>query len=442
MKSAIRVLLAILASALIGLSARADDWPQWMGQKRDNVWRETGLLEKFPEGGPKVLWRVPVEGGYAGPAVAGGKVYVLDFVHPANQKIDPNKRDDVKGTERVLCFDAATGKQVWKFEYPCTYKIGYAFGPRCTPTVQGGKVYALGAMGNLTCLDTGGKEIWSKDFQKDYGAKIPLWGIASHPLVDGNKLFCVVGGEGSVAVAFDKDTGKELWKALSAKEQGYCPPTMIEAGGVKQLLIFDAENLSSLNPETGKVYWSVPIATQFGMAIAAPVKTGDYLFAAGNGTKSVMLKLASDKPAATEVWRGKSKTSLYPINVTPFAEGDYIYGVDQPGQLRCFKVETGERLWETSKPTSGDKPVGTASAFLVKNGDRFVIMSDTGDLIFAHLSPKSYDEISRAHILEPTNKAFGREVVWSPPAFAHRCMFARNDKELVCVSLAADQGKK
>jgi outer membrane protein assembly factor BamB len=431
------VALSVLALAT---PAFADDWPQWMGPKRDGVWRETGIIDKFPEGGPKVLWRVPIHGGYTGPAVTAGKVYVMDYAPEGGKPVQSATSKPVKGKERVLCLDAKTGKELWKHEYDCDYKLDYAFGPRCTPTVDGDRVYTVGSMGNLYCLEANtGKVVWSKDFVKDYMAKIPIWGSCGHPLVDGDKLFCLAGGPDAVAVAFDKKTGKELWKAVDASLPGYCPPTMIEAGGTRQLLIWDGDKINSLDPENGKVYWTVPLKPSFGMSIMAPRQEGDHLFAAGNGNVAVLLKLASDKPAATEVWRGEKNTAVYPINMTPFLEAGTIYGVDQPGQLRGVELATGKRLWETTAPTTGAKPIGTGTAFLIKNGDRFFLMSENGDLIIAKLSPKGYDEISRAKLLDPTGKAFGRDVVWSYPAFADKCVFARNDKEIVCVSLAAGQ---
>jgi outer membrane protein assembly factor BamB len=437
-------LLAVLTFAALGLSAaRADDWPQWMGPNRDGVWREQGLLAKFPEGGPKVLWRAKIDGGYAGPAVAGGRVFVTDYVTRGDRTPNAAKLSALEGTERVLCLDAASGKELWKHEYPCTYKISYPAGPRCTPTVSGGKVYTLGAMGDLRCLDAAsGKLLWAKDLKKEYNTAAPFWGFAGHPLVDGKRLICLAGGKGSVAVAFDKDTGKELWRALSASGTGYSPPTLIEAGGKKQLVIWHAEAINGLDPESGKVYWSVPLKAAYGMSIMAPRQWKDYLFAGGIGFHAVLLKLAADKPAAEVVWRGKNKTAVYPVNSTPFLEGGYIYGVDQPGQLRCVELKTGKRIWETTAPTTGERPASSGTAFLVKNGDRFVLMSETGHLILARLTPRGYEEVSRAKILEPTGDAFGRPVVWSHPAFANRCVFARNDREIVCVSLAADQGGK
>jgi outer membrane protein assembly factor BamB len=429
---------SFLLVLVLSVPVRADDWPQWLGPQRDGVWRETGIVDKFPEGGIKPLWSVKIAGGYSGPAVADGRVYVTDFVTDADirAKSDPGARPKLTGKERVLCLDAKTGKELWKHEDDRTYNISYPAGPRCTPTVAEGKVYTVGAEGDLLCLDAvKGKVIWSKNFKTDYKATTPMWGFAGHPLVDGKKLICIVGGEGSVAVAFDKDTGKELWKALSAKEPGYSSPTIIEAGGKQQLLIFHSEALNSLDPETGKVYWSVDIVPSYGMAVMTPRKVGDHLFAAGNGGKSVLLKLDPSKPAVTEVWRGKRNTSLSPINMTPFVDAETIYGADQPGPLRGVELATGKHLWETSAPTTGKKAEACGTVYIVKNDERYFLFSETGDLIIAKLSPKGYEEISRMKLVEPTGTAFGRDVAWSHPAFAQKCVFARNDKEIVCVPL-------
>jgi outer membrane protein assembly factor BamB len=439
------MLRGMIAFAVIALALGpvcADDWPQWMGPKRDGVWRETGVLTKFPADGPKVLWRANVAGGYAGPAVADGRVYVQDFVTDADTRkaSNPNQRAKIDGTERVLCLDATTGKLLWKHENKLTYHISYPAGPRCTPTVSGGKVYALGAMGHLFCLDAAkGTVLWSKDFATDYGADVPNWGYAGHPLVDGERLFCIVGGPGSVAVAFHKDSGKEIWKALDAKEPGYAPPTMIEAGGARQLVIWDAENITSLEPATGKRHWSVKLEPAFGMSIMGPRQHGDYLFTGAIGFHAVLLKLDRAKPGASEVWRGKKGHAIYPVNSTPIIDDGILYGVDQPGPLMAVKLETGDRLWETFEPVTGEGKANSGTAFLVKNGDRFFIFNELGELVIAKLSPKEYQEIGRAKILEPTQTAFGRDVLWSHPAFANRRMFARNDKELVCVSLEADR---
>ena len=429
----------------------ADDWPAWLGARRDAVWRETGILEKFPASGLKIRWRTPIGGGYAGPAVAEGRVYVTDrqlATGAANPK-NPFSRGAVAGSERVLCLNEADGKILWQHEYECPYRISYAAGPRTTPTVAGGKVYTLGAMGDLVCLDAKtGKLLWSKDFKKDYKVEPPTWGWSAHPLLDGDKLICVVGGQGTTAVAFDKNTGKEIWRALSAREPGYCPPVICEAGGKRQLIIWHPESVNSLDPETGSVYWSQAFpgpdqAVRAGMTIPTPRHTGDLLFMTCFYNGSLMLKLRTDGPAATVLWQSKSENeiktdALHAVMNTPVLKDGYIYGVCSYGQLRCLKADTGARVWETFKATTGSRPARWGNAFLVEHEDRFFLANEQGDLIVANLSPKGYEEIDRTHLLEPTNTAGNRNVVWSHPAFANRSVYARNDKEIVCASLAAE----
>lgn len=429
------ILLCLLSTPIL-----AEDWPQWMGPTRDGIWSETGIVDKFPESGLPVKWRVPIHGGYAGPAVAGGRVFVTDYLREEGEaQNDPGKKIELQGRERVLCLDAKSGDELWKHEYPCAYKISYPAGPRATPTVDGDRVYALGAEGNLFCLKIeNGDVIWSKDLKDEYETMAPHWGFSGHPLVDGNKLICLVGGKGSVVVAFDKLTGKELWKALSASEEaGYCPPSIIEAGGVRQLLEWTPEAVYSLNPETGEEYWSQPLKPDYGMSIMMPRKSGDYLFASGIGEVGALFKLNPNKPAASVEWKGTPKNAVYCANMTPIVDNGTMYGVDcKGGQLRAVDFDTGKRLWETFAPTTGKERGGHGTAFLVKNGKKYFIFSETGDLILAKLSPKKYDEVSRFHVLEPTGECFGRKVVWSHPAFADKCCFARNDEEIVCVSLA------
>jgi outer membrane protein assembly factor BamB len=426
-------------------AGRSDDWPQWLGPRRDGVWRETGILRKFPTNGPAVRWRTGIGSGYTGAAVTGGRVFVCDRLSPASVPQQANAgKTTTPGQERVVCLDEADGKIVWQQAYDCEYFLGFPAGPRATPTVSDGKVYTLGAMGNLLCLESAtGKLVWSHDFKKEYGAKTPMWGFASHPLVDGKKVICLAGGEGSVAVAFDKETGKELWRALSSRELGYNPPMIYEAGGHRQLIVWHPEALNSLDPETGKVYWTQPFASRQGLTIPTPRKLGDLLFVTTFYSGPMMMRLAADQPTAEILWRGKSdneqKTDgLHGLMCTPFLEDGYIYGVCSYGQLRCLKADTGERLWETFAATD-EKPIRWANAFLVKNQDVFFIPNEQGDLIIARLSPKGYEELSRTHLLEPDNHNCGRWVVWSHPAFANRCCYARNDKEIICVSLAAEK---
>lgn len=434
--------LFILLLAILTVKCRADDWPQWLGPQRDTVWREEGIVQKFPESGLKIRWRTPIGGGYSGPAVANGRVYVMDrqlaagVSNPAN----PFDRGVIKGSERALCLEEATGKILWQHEYDCPYTVSYSAGPRTTAAVSDGKVYTLGAEGNLVCLDAvKGDLVWAHDFKKELNMATPLWGFAGHPLVDGNKVICLAGGQGSVAVAFDKNSGKEIWRALSAKEPGYAPPMIYEFAGKRQLIVWHPEAVNALDPETGKVIWTYPTkAVQAGMTIPSPRKSGDHLFLTSFYNGSLMLKVTSDEP--TLVWASqkvseKDTDGLHSVMATPLIENGYIYSPCSYGQFRCLKEETGERIWETFAPTAG-KSERWGNAFVVKHKDRAFIFSEKGDLILAKLTPEKYDEISRAHLLDPVNRDPGRPVVWSHPAFANKSVYARNDKEIVCVSLA------
>jgi outer membrane protein assembly factor BamB len=446
------VVVVLLAGAG---AARADDWPQWLGPQRDGIWRENGLLDKFPAGGPKVRWRTPIGEGYSGPVVANGRVVITDRVLAEGARNPDNafdRQSRVHGKERVLCIDEATGKLLWKHEYDCTYQISYAAGPRAIPVVTGDKVYTLGAMGHLYCFNVkDGAVVWSKDLLKEYNFDAPTWGICGSPLVDGQRLICLVGGQGSVVVAFDKDTGRELWKALSAREPGYAPPMIYPIGGKRQLILWHPQAVNSLNPETGDVYWTQPYGDRkflkAGLSIPTPRLAGDKLFLTAFYDGPLMLRLnGTQKP--TVIWQGQGRDSvpdatdgLHSIMVTPFLKDGHIFGVCSYGELRCLDAATGKRIWATHEPTTG-KSLRWGNAFLVRldNTDRYVLFNEQGDLILANITPKGYEEVSRARILEPTNKMApppGRRVIWSHPAFANRSVYARNDRELVCLSLAA-----
>ncbi|MEO1994255.1 MAG: PQQ-binding-like beta-propeller repeat protein [Planctomycetaceae bacterium] len=441
MRRSSAIVILVLSTVYPATPTRGDDWPQWLGPQRDSTWRETGVISTISKSGLPVRWRVPVSLGYSGPAIVNGRVFVTDYVRRQGKLSNsPSVRSELQGQERVLCFDTRDGKLIWKHAYDCSYRISYPSGPRATPTVHDGRIYVLGAEGHLHCLKTqDGSVVWSKDLQHDYQAKTPIWGFCGHPLIDGQKLICLVGGPGSVAVAFDKDTGRELWRALSAGDAGYSPPTVITAGGTRQLLIWHTESLNSLNPETGAVYWSQPLKPNYGMSIMAPRKSGDLLFASGIGNVGAVLRLSPDKPAADILWRGTRQTGVYCANSTPVIDNGTIYGVGcQQGQLRAVELKTGKRLWESFAPTTGKRRAGHGTAFLVKHQQQYFLFNESGDLIVARLTPAGYEERGRFHVLEPTGEAFGRQVVWSHPAFAERCLFARNDKELVCVSLAEE----
>jgi outer membrane protein assembly factor BamB len=451
--------LAALAAAT---AARADDWPQWMGPQRDGVWREDGIVEKFPAGGPKVVWKQPCGAGYSGPSVAGGKLYLPDLVPEGGLPESGFAKGLYKGQERLVCRDAANGKELWADAYPVAYTISYPGGPRCHPTVDGGKVYTLGAMGDLRCLDAAtGKLVWAKNFVKDYGATIPVWGFAAHPLVDGDKLICLAGGSNDrLVIAFDKNTGNEVWASQSVQgDFGYSPPVVHEFGGKRQLIIWHTKAVVGLDPASGKRIWKQDFDVKFALTAPMARKVGaDGLFVTSFYNGSMFLKVGADR--ADVVWKSKAKgekaeqtTDLSSIMPTPVIDGDTAYGVCSYGQLRGLDVPSGKRLWETMQATRGKRtPAKVAAeetpgqverwsnAFLTPQGGRCFLFNEQGDLIIAKLSRAGYEEIDRATVIEPTNTmaGAGRRVCWVHPAYANKCVFVRNDREVICLSLAKE----
>jgi outer membrane protein assembly factor BamB len=247
-----RIITYLLLPVFVPALCIAEDWPEWRGKGRRGTWAESGILDEFAEKGLTVAWRTPIHAGFAGPAVAAGRVFVTDF----------QKSTGPTGNERVVSLDEKSGKVLWTRDWEADYRgISYGIGPRATPTIDGDRVYVVGGSGILLCLNSRtGEVIWRKDYVKDYGMKMPTWGIASAALIDGNRLIAIVGGQPDAKVmAFDKMTGKEIWRALpSDSEQGYAQPVITEAGGLRQLIIWHPTAVSSLDPETGKVHWEQP----------------------------------------------------------------------------------------------------------------------------------------------------------------------------------------
>jgi outer membrane protein assembly factor BamB len=431
-------LLCVLSPSLV-----ADDWIQWMGNRRDGRWTETGVVTEIKEKGLPVVWRTKIGGGYAGPAVAGGRVFVTDFqTENAEFKNDPGNRNARIGVERVLCLDSKTGKQLWKHEYPRSYKISYAAGPRATPTVDGDRVYVLGAEGDLLCLKSAsGGLVWAKNLAEAFQSETPQWGHAAHPLVHGDLLFCLAGGKGSVVVALNKLTGQPVWQSLSASEMGYCPPSLVRIADQEQLVVWHADAVCGLEPSSGKSLWTYPLAPQYKMSIAAPSLQGNRMFACGIGDTAEMFEFDEKGIPSKTIWKGKPKQSVFSGNATALWIDQVIYGADcQSGQFVAVDAKNGNRLWETFDLTTGvpDRRASHGTAFIVQNGDTSYLLAETGELIIAKLSSTGFEIKGRMKVLEPTGECFGRAVVWSHPAFADKCLFARNDSEIVCVNLSAE----
>lgn len=419
----------VIAGSLLSIETFGADWPQWRGPKRDGVWREKGIVQKFDSPQLRIRWRTKIANGYSGPTVANGRVYVTDRLTSPTQ------------VERVHCFDAMTGEAIWSHTYECVYKkIDYRDGPRAAVTVDSGRAYSLGTMGHLFCFDAAKYKVhWSKDLHTEYEIKIPTWGIAAAPLVEKGLLIVQVGGkEGACLIAFDKITGKEKWRALR-DSASYSAPIVIKQAGKRVLVCWTAERIVGLGPASGELYWEYPFESI--QNVATPVVHKNFLFVSGFFAGSTLLKLHNDKPAVSLVWRRKGENvkktdSLHCCISTPILQGDYIYGVDSYGELRCLDLHTGDRIWENLDAVSRAR---WANIHFVRHEDNIWMFNERGELIISRLSPKGFHEISRTKLINPTRGQLDKRggVCWSHPAFAYRHVYIRNDQELLCASLSA-----
>ncbi|MCI0540056.1 MAG: PQQ-like beta-propeller repeat protein [Verrucomicrobiales bacterium] len=411
-------------SLLLPQAMPAEDWPQWRGPNRDGAWNETGIMESFPPGGSKLSWRAPVGRGWSSPVVAQGRVYLTDvqLARPAAK-------------ERVLCFQETNGQLIWSHQYSVDYP-DWAFdpnagGPRATPIIRDGKAFTLGALGHLFCLDAAkGDVVWEKSLAKEYGLE-PFSGITASPLIEGELLILYICGKPSAGVvALDRDSGKEVWRTLDDAFT-YSSPIILSAGGRRQLIVWTQPAVTSLDPSTGRTWWREPFHTPGDMAVSTPVFANDRLLIGG-----LMFKLDTEKPAAAVLWpetRAAAKRILSNTS-TALLRAEYVFSAKTSGELVCLEAGTGKEIWKTNSVT---EPGNGSSIHLTPNGDAVFLFTDRGDLIRAHLTPAGYREISRTRLLEPTSPFGDRTRAWTPPAYANRHVFARNDAELVCASLAA-----
>lgn len=427
------IVVAALIVALLVPVASSDDWAQWRGPTRDGVWHETGLLESFADGSPKRVWRTEISNGYSGPTVANGRVYVTDRV------AEPEE------VERVLCFEEATGTPIWEHAYPCSYKgVSYPDGPRASVTISDGRAYSLGTFGHLRCLDAEtGVVLWKKDPGSDYEIGMPIWGITSSPLIEADLVIVQLGGRPDACiVGLDRQTGEERWRALS-DDASYSAPIIVEREGNRVLICWTGEHVVGLNPVDGAVHWKheLPPAKMV-INVPTPVIDGNRMFLSGFYDGSYLFNLGDDGLSAELVWarRGRSELktdALHAMISNPLIQGAYIYGFDSYGEFRCLDMKTGDRVWEDLTIVPKDR---WATVHTVRNGDRYWMFNDQGELIITTLSPDGVHEISRAKVIEPTEGQLNRGggVSWSHPAYANRHAFIRSDTELICIDLSAE----
>lgn len=438
---------ALLISLALPFALLAEkDWPQWRGPERDGVWRESGLsakLKKNEQGWIDLKWSVNIAAGYSQPTVADNRVYVSD------------RLDDPDEIERVHCFDFETGEKLWSHQYPAIYNIAYKSGPRAAvlidrPEGEVSRAYSLGGVGHLHCFDAkSGEILWKRDLATEYQIEMPRWGTAASPIIEGDSLYLQIGGTPAACViALNKRTGEELWRAID-DDASYVAPIMIDQAGQRVLVVYTADELFGLNPETGKPFWSYPMpGSKWPIGISTPILTTyqgkRYLFTTNAHVGSALLLLDEEKTAITEIWRRndtRSLDNLHSLIPTPYIKDGYIYGTHQKGELRCLELLTGKQVWESTEAVEPDR---FATLHIVAQGDarqREWIFNEHGELIIAELSPEGYKQISRGKLVNRT--PFGMPsriggVTWAHPAFAYKHVIVRNDGQLVAADLSAE----
>jgi outer membrane protein assembly factor BamB len=435
-----RIAFTMFAVLLFTSPSRAEDWPRWRGPRGDGSWNAPKLPDKWPATGLKTIWKQPVGGGYAGVTVADGRVYTLDLEAPIAPK--PKDKDDRKpdGTERVLCFDAATGDRLWSHSYPVKYGYlgGYANGPRTSPTIHDGKVYTLGAVGHLFCFDAKtGKVLWQHDTVAKFKAQVPEWGFAGSPVIDGGNLIVHLGAkDGGCVIAFDRATGKEKWRSLD-DPAGYCTPAVFDTPAGRALVLWTPKNVHALDPATGKALWKVPYVVSYGVAIASPIYRDGIVFVTGYWEGSKAIKLGP-KPTDHELIWTDAK-NLRGLMAQPLYRDGHVYTMDKDAGLTCFELKTGKKLWDDDNQLTPKSRNPHASIVWLNDGDRALALNSIGELVLLRLNTKGYAEESRTKVLNGQ--------VWGHPALAGRFLFAKTDGaeawrkagkcELVCVELVA-----
>ena len=402
---------ALLCPGLDGGAVRAQagvspeaEWPQWRGAKRDGISAAKGLLKTWPEGGPEVVWRVPIGEGFSSLSIAAGRLYTL-----AGAGAD----------EFALCLDAANGSEIWRFRSDANFTESQGSGPRSTPTVDGDRVFVLSAKGKLYCLDAAsGNKVWSRDLSRHFGSSIPGWGFAGSPLIEGDLLLLEVGGEeGQSIAAFDKKTGVVRWTSY-ADALAYSSPIALTFNGVRQILFLTGHNLVSVAPADGTVYWSYP--WEGAINIATPIFVPDdkiFISAAyGKGAALLEMKAANGTIGVEEIW--KSKVMKNWISSSVLHKG-YLYGFDN-SIFKCIEAETGAEQWKVR---------GFERGSLILADGHLIALGENGKLALVEATPAAFREKASCQVLE------GK--CWTQPTLAGGRLYVRNEKELVCLNVAA-----
>lgn len=440
----------VIASLLLitALPAAAEDWKEWRGPDRLAIWKEDGIMERFPKQGLTPAWQAKIGSGYSGPVVSDGKIVTMDYFPKPDT-------ETAEAVERTICLDEQTGELLWADQWETHYREvmgSYRTGPRATPTIDGDRVYTLGSVGHIRCnnLQTG-ELIWSHDSREEYDLLIPTFGTSTAPIVDGDLVIYAPGGKNTEQVrAYNKFTGQEVWKSCHATyELGYSQFVIYEHAGVRQLIYWDSEWVRGMDPQTGEVYWQLPMACKSAMCIATPVKSGSKLLVSSFYDGSMLVELDDRQPKAKMLWhvkgigeRPQQTFGLHSVITTPIIEGDYFYGTCSYGEFRGLRLEDSERIWENKDITRQGR---WGSAFLVRHQDKYFMVNDVGELLIVRFSPQGPEVIDRTQLIKPdTESGFGPRkfansiVNWCHPAFANKHVIIRNDHSIRRVSLARE----
>ena len=408
MKTAPRILMAIGASiVLLGFGAwgsrpvageqRAADWFQWRGPNRDGHSAETGLLQEWPQGGPRRLWQTRGAGtGYSSMSASDGRLYTL------------GARD---ATEYVIAFDAESGRKLWETPNGRRFRNEQGDGPRSTPTVDGSRVYAFGGSGELSALDAAtGSKIWSINVVNTFGGNVPYWGYSESPLIVGDRIVLNVGGRRASIVAVSKADGKTLWQDHS-DEAGYSSPILVRTGSLQQVVFFTGRRAIAVDPRDGRLLWSYTRASNNTANIATPVARGNRVFFSsdyGTGAGMVVVKAAGNIAAAEEAYFTRNMRNHHSSSVLV---GDTLYGFSS-SILTALAFDTGKPVWR-------DRSVGKGS--LIFADGRLYLYSENGVVGLAEASPAGYREHGRFTLPQQSGLP-----TWSHPMIAGGLLIIRD----------------
>jgi outer membrane protein assembly factor BamB len=403
-----RKITALLCVVVLGTSANAADWPQWLGVKRDGGTTEIVKPWKEPL---KILWKEPVGEAHGGPVVVKGKTFL--FYRTAG-----------KNEETLEAFDADSGKSIWKNSYPrVETKIPFGNGPRGVPCVHGGKIYTFGITSILTCWNAeDGKIVWQVDGVEKYKAPTLTFGSSCSPIVVGDNVLVNMGAKGASIVAFNKNSGEEVWKKLD-DAASYSSPIAYDHAGSTRVAFLTAKAATSISPKDGELHWRVKFVDLLLESSCTPTLIDGKLLFSSITAGSLMVK-EGEKEGAAKTWTN----DLNCYFATPVAVGkDTLYMVtgsllSKKAVLRCVDAETGKELWSREK-----NPVGTYHATLLRTGDdKLLMVEEKGSLVLIDANRKDYTELSRSKICGNT---------WAHPALANGRLYIRDAKELICVEL-------